>query len=61
MMQTVEYITLQLLQGNADEDEEVQGLLNKYDFYVFPFVNPDGKPLLNPPVEEKPPAVADSD
>ncbi|KAK9778416.1 hypothetical protein SCAR479_04818 [Seiridium cardinale] len=38
----VEYITLQLLQGYEIGDEDIQKLLNKYDFYVFPFVNPDG-------------------
>ncbi|KAK9417811.1 hypothetical protein SUNI508_01568 [Seiridium unicorne] len=38
----VEYITLQLLQGYESGDEDIQELLNKYDFYVFPFVNPDG-------------------
>ncbi|KAH8179486.1 zinc carboxypeptidase domain-containing protein [Sarocladium implicatum] len=39
---TVEYITLQLLQGNQNGDETVSGFLNKYDFFIFPIVNPDG-------------------
>ncbi|KAF3016821.1 hypothetical protein E8E14_010595 [Neopestalotiopsis sp. 37M] len=38
----VEYITTQLLEGFASGNESIQALLNKYDFYVFPFVNPDG-------------------
>lgn len=42
MRQTVEYITLQLLQGNGAGDETVQGFLDKYDFFIFPIVNPDG-------------------
>jgi murein tripeptide amidase MpaA len=39
----VEYITLQLLQGNQNGDETVSGFLNKYDFFIFPIVNPDGE------------------
>jgi murein tripeptide amidase MpaA len=39
---TVEYITLQLIKGFKGGDEDVQTILNKYDFYIFPFVNPDG-------------------
>lgn len=39
----MEYITLQLLQGNQDGDETVSGFLNKYDFFIFPIVNPDGE------------------
>lgn len=40
--QVVEYITTQLLEGFEGGNEDVQAILNKYDFYVFPFVNPDG-------------------
>ncbi|KAM5356672.1 hypothetical protein ACJ41O_003318 [Fusarium nematophilum] len=39
---TVEYITRQLLNGYKEEDELVQSFLNKYDFWIFPVVNPDG-------------------
>lgn len=39
---TVEYITLQLIKGFKGGDKDVQTILNKYDFYIFPFVNPDG-------------------
>lgn len=41
-VQVVEYITTQLLEGFEGGNEDVQAILNKYDFYVFPFVNPDG-------------------
>ncbi|KAH7310616.1 zinc carboxypeptidase [Stachybotrys elegans] len=37
----VEYLTLQLLSGYGS-NQEVTGFVNSYDFYVFPFVNPDG-------------------
>lgn len=37
-----EYITYSLLEGYAG-DEEVKNILDTYDFYVFPVVNPDGK------------------
>ncbi|KAK2765955.1 hypothetical protein FQN54_007470 [Arachnomyces sp. PD_36] len=36
-----EYITYSLLDGYAG-DEEVKKILDTYDFYVFPVVNPDG-------------------
>ncbi|KAH7247117.1 hypothetical protein FSOLCH5_012351 [Fusarium solani] len=39
---TVEYITLQLVNGYKSEDKQVKSFLDKYDFYVFPVVNPDG-------------------
>ncbi|KAF5008568.1 hypothetical protein FDECE_5168 [Fusarium decemcellulare] len=39
---TVEYITLQLVNGYKAEDETVKSFLDKYDFYIFPIVNPDG-------------------
>ena len=39
--QTVEYFAYSLLSGYAS-NAEIKGLLNKYDFYIFPVVNPDG-------------------
>ncbi|KAF5656453.1 ECM14-like protein [Fusarium heterosporum] len=39
---TLEYITLQLVKGFKGGDKDVKSYLNKYDFYIFPFVNPDG-------------------
>ncbi|KAI1495368.1 zinc carboxypeptidase [Biscogniauxia mediterranea] len=38
----VEYITLQLITGYNNGDNETQTILDKYDFYIFPVVNPDG-------------------
>ncbi|PVG02519.1 hypothetical protein CPB86DRAFT_811574 [Serendipita vermifera] len=40
-----EYIAYQLL-SNYDNSTEVKGYVDKYDFYIFPVVNPDGKPIL---------------
>lgn len=37
-----EYLTYSLLEGYAG-DEEVKSILDNYDFYIFPVVNPDGK------------------
>ncbi|KAI1484856.1 hypothetical protein F5X96DRAFT_400310 [Biscogniauxia mediterranea] len=37
----VEYITYQLIVG-YENDTLVQGVLDKYDFYILPVVNPDG-------------------
>ncbi|KAL2129922.1 hypothetical protein VTI74DRAFT_7139 [Chaetomium olivicolor] len=37
----VEYITYQLLVG-YNNDTAVKSILDKYDFYILPFVNPDG-------------------
>ncbi|KAK5171017.1 uncharacterized protein LTR77_004161 [Saxophila tyrrhenica] len=44
---TVEYIAYQLIEGyggckGSKPDAEVQSLLDTYDFYLIPFVNPDG-------------------
>jgi murein tripeptide amidase MpaA len=39
---TVEYVTQQLIQGYKDGDNVTQSFLDNYDFYIFPFVNPDG-------------------
>ncbi|CAH0050356.1 unnamed protein product [Clonostachys solani] len=38
----VEYITLQLINGYSKNDTIVTTALDKYDFWIFPFVNPDG-------------------
>ncbi|KAL0934662.1 zinc carboxypeptidase [Colletotrichum truncatum] len=37
----VEYLTLQLIQGYG-VDNTTTGFVDAYDFWVFPFVNPDG-------------------
>ena len=42
-MQTLEYITKQLIDGYKSGDNLTQTFLNNYDFYIFPIVNPDGK------------------
>lgn len=39
---TIEYATQQLIQGYKDGDNVTQSFLDNYDFYIFPFVNPDG-------------------
>ncbi|RBQ80842.1 hypothetical protein VDGD_03588 [Verticillium dahliae] len=39
---TVEYFLYQLISGYLASDAEVTALLNAYDFYVLPVVNPDG-------------------
>ena len=38
----VEYLSTQLIEGYKAGENVSTGFLNKYDFYVFPFVNPDG-------------------
>ncbi|KAI1452228.1 hypothetical protein F4805DRAFT_448196 [Annulohypoxylon moriforme] len=38
----VEYITLQLITGYNNGDNSTRSVLDKYDFYIIPFVNPDG-------------------
>ncbi|KAF2689168.1 zinc carboxypeptidase [Lentithecium fluviatile CBS 122367] len=38
----VEYLTLQLISGYKAGDNITQAFLNNYDFYILPFVNPDG-------------------
>jgi zinc carboxypeptidase len=38
----VEYLTLQLLSGYG-QDAEVTALVDRYDYWIFPFVNPDGE------------------
>lgn len=39
----VEYFAYNLLTNYA-KSSEIKGFVDKYDFYVFPLVNPDGKP-----------------
>jgi len=39
---TIEYVAQQLIQGYKGGDNITQAFLNNYDFYIFPFVNPDG-------------------
>lgn len=41
----VEYFAYNLLTNYATSSE-IKGFIDKYDFYVFPVVNPDGKPFL---------------
>ena len=38
-----EYIAYQLL-NNCANSTTVRGFVDKYDFYIFPVVNPDGLP-----------------
>ncbi|KAI0887745.1 uncharacterized protein GGS22DRAFT_154152 [Annulohypoxylon maeteangense] len=38
----VEYITLQLINGYNNNDNFTRSLIDRYDFYIIPFVNPDG-------------------
>lgn len=44
--QVIEYITLQLVQGYGS-DNFTTALLDSYDFYILPFVNPDGEFTLS--------------
>ena len=39
--QTTEYLAYYLLQ-NYGSSAEIKGFVDKYDFYIFPVVNPDG-------------------
>lgn len=43
MLQTLEYITKQLIDGYKAGDNLTQTFLDNYDFYIFPIVNPDGR------------------
>jgi murein tripeptide amidase MpaA len=38
----IEYIAKQLVDGYKAGDNETKSFLDKYDFYMFPIVNPDG-------------------
>lgn len=50
--QVAEYMAYNLLTNYAS-NTEIKGFVDKYDFYIFPVVNPDGKrsslPLLLSP------------
>ncbi|KAK8022830.1 hypothetical protein PG993_013597 [Apiospora rasikravindrae] len=50
----VEYITLQLINGYNAGNNQTTSFLDRYDYYIFPFVNPDG-----PPVAQEPAAAPD--
>jgi murein tripeptide amidase MpaA len=39
---TVEYITNELLTGYKSGDSDIKSILDNYDMYIFPIVNPDG-------------------
>ncbi|KAF3932341.1 hypothetical protein ABW20_dc0100494 [Dactylellina cionopaga] len=39
---TVEYLTYGLITGYNSNSTQVQSILDKYDFYILPVVNPDG-------------------
>ncbi|POS69984.1 hypothetical protein DHEL01_v211621 [Diaporthe helianthi] len=39
---TVEYLTLQLITGYKTGDSDVRAVLDNFDFYIIPIVNPDG-------------------
>jgi murein tripeptide amidase MpaA len=39
---TVEYLAYQLIDGYG-KDDLVTSFLDDYDFYLIPFVNPDGQ------------------
>jgi murein tripeptide amidase MpaA len=42
MARTIEYVAQRLVQGYKSGDNVTQAFLDNYDFYIFPFVNPDG-------------------
>ncbi|ROT36080.1 carboxypeptidase B [Sodiomyces alkalinus F11] len=39
---TVEYLLYQLISGYLDGTEDVKAIVDAYDFYILPVVNPDG-------------------
>lgn len=41
--QVVEYIAKQLVDGYKAGNNASRSVLDKYDFYIYPLVNPDGK------------------
>lgn len=43
LSQVVEYILYQLIDGYNKKDKLVTKVLDNYDFYVLPVVNPDGE------------------
>ena len=46
MSKVVEYFAYNLL-SNYASNTDIRGLVNKYDFYIFPIVNPDGMTLCS--------------
>lgn len=38
----VEYVTTQLIDGYQSGNNDTRSFLDRYDFYILPFVNPDG-------------------
>jgi len=49
---TVEYLAYQLIDGYG-KDELVTSFLDDYDFYLIPFVNPDGQITLLTPNSQR--------
>ncbi len=43
-----EYLAWNLL-TNYGTSAEITSFVDKYDFYIFPVVNPDGKDMKSPP------------
>jgi carboxypeptidase A4 len=42
MAKVVEYMAYNLM-SKYGSSSEIKGFIDKYDFYLFPIVNPDGK------------------
>lgn len=40
-LKVVEYLAYNLL-SNYASNTDIRGIVNKFDFYIFPIVNPDG-------------------
>lgn len=47
LSQTIEYLTQQLIL-NYGVDSKATGFVDEYDFWIFPFVNPDGTSTAAP-------------
>lgn len=47
LVQTVEYLTYQLIEGHRSGNKNVTAFFDAYDFYIVPFHNPDGKNSLS--------------
>ena len=41
-LKVVEYLAYNLL-SNYASNTDIRGLVDKFDFYIFPIVNPDGR------------------
>lgn len=46
-LKVTEYFAYNLLSSYAS-NAEIRGFVNKYDFYIFPIVNPDGMHIMSP-------------